>query len=69
MLYASPFDPDAPDYERFPLAREAQALECTVEEGELLYLPAGWVHQVRALGESLSMNLWADDWPLGCPVP
>ena len=37
---------------------------CTVEPGDLLYVPAGWFHQVRALEFSLSSNRWARGVPL-----
>ena len=59
ILFGSPFDPEAPDYERFPLAREATMIECLVEPGDMLYVPAGWYHQVRSLAFSLSSNRWA----------
>ena len=59
ILFGSPFDPEAPDYERFPLAREATMIECLVEAGDMLYVPAGWYHQVRSLAFSLSSNRWA----------
>jgi hypothetical protein len=65
ILFGSPFDPEAPDYERFPLARRAAMIECIVQPGELLYVPAGWYHQVRALCFSLSANRWARGLPLG----
>ena len=64
MLFGSPFDPEAPDFERFPLARQASFIECVVAPGELLYLPAGWYHQVRSLTFSLSANRWARGLPL-----
>jgi len=64
VLLGSPFDPEAPDYEAFPLARKARLVECTVGAGEMLYLPAGWFHQVRALELSLSVNRWTRDQPL-----
>jgi hypothetical protein len=63
LLYGSPFDPEAPDFERFPLARQASLIECIVNPGELLYVPAGWYHQVRALTFSLSANRWARGLP------
>lgn len=69
VLYASRFDPDAPDFDSFPLARQAKPVECIVKPGELLYLPAGWFHHVRALEPSLSANRWARDVPMavnGC---
>jgi hypothetical protein len=59
ILSGSPFDPEAPDFDRFPLARQAQLVEVIVAPGEMLYVPAGWYHQVRALSFSLSSNRWA----------
>ena len=64
ILFGSPFDPEAPDFERFPLARQASMIECIVEPGDMLYVPAGWYHQVRALTFSLSSNRWARAVPL-----
>ena len=63
ILFGSPFDPEAPDFERFPLARQATTIECIVNPGDLLYVPAGWYHQVRALTFSLSSNRWARALP------
>ena len=31
----------------FPHFLEATCLECEVKEGDMLYLPAGWFHEVR----------------------
>jgi hypothetical protein len=64
VLYGSPFDPEHPDFERFPLARQAALVECIVNPGDMLYVPAGWYHQVRALTFSLSANRWARAMPL-----
>ena len=64
ILFGSPVDPEAPDFERFPLARQASLIECIVEPGDMLYVPAGWYHQVRALTFSLSSNRWARAMPL-----
>ncbi|WP_050478030.1 cupin-like domain-containing protein [Herbaspirillum rhizosphaerae] len=64
ILFGSPFDPEAPDFERFPLARQAAMIECIMQPGELLYVPAGWYHQVRSLTFSLSANRWARALPL-----
>jgi hypothetical protein len=63
ILFGSPFDPDAPDFDKFPLARQATMIECVVNPGDLLYVPAGWYHQVRALTFSLSSNRWARALP------
>jgi hypothetical protein len=63
ILFGSPFDPEAPDFEKFPLARQAATIECIVNPGDMLYVPAGWYHQVRALTFSLSANRWARALP------
>jgi len=59
ILFGSPFDPEAPDFDQFPLARQATMIEVIVTPGDMLYVPAGWYHQVRALTFSLSSNRWA----------
>ena len=64
VLFGSPVDPEAPDFDRFPLARQAALVEVIVEPGDMLYVPAGWYHQVRALSFSLSANRWARGRPL-----
>ncbi|MGF6274997.1 hypothetical protein ABIB38_003394 [Massilia sp. UYP11] len=64
LLFGSPFDPEAPDFEALPLARQAALVEIVVEPGDMLYVPAGWYHQVRALSFSLSSNRWARGQPL-----
>ena len=64
LLFGSPVDPEAPDFERYPLARQAALVEIIVEPGDMLYVPAGWYHQVRALSFSLSSNRWARGQPL-----
>jgi hypothetical protein len=63
MLFGSPFNPEAPDYDKFPLARQAALTEIIVNPGDMLYVPAGWYHQVRALTFSLSSNRWARGLP------
>jgi hypothetical protein len=67
VLFGSPFDPEAPDFDAFPLARQAAIVEVVVEPGDMLYVPAGWYHQVRALSFSLSSNRWARAVPLALP--
>lgn len=43
------FKPEAPDYERYPMARDAKSISVTLNPGELIIQPAGWFHQVYAL--------------------
>ncbi|MEH6434428.1 cupin-like domain-containing protein [Massilia sp. DD77] len=64
LLFGSPFDPEAPDFDRFPLARQAALVELVVQPGDMLYVPAGWYHQVRSLSFSLSSNRWSRALPM-----
>lgn len=63
VLFGSPVDPETPDFDRYPLARQATMIEVIVQPGDMLYVPAGWYHQVRALTFSLSSNRWARGLP------
>lgn len=64
ILFGSPFDPEKPDFDRYPLARQASLVEVQVNPGELLYVPAGWYHQVSSLTFSLSCNRWSRAMPM-----
>lgn len=52
----TPVDGSMLDFERFPLLREVQLLECILEPGELLFLPVGCWHYVEGLDPSISMS-------------
>jgi ribosomal protein L16 Arg81 hydroxylase len=52
----SAVDCERPDYNRFPLYRQAQALEIVLNPGEMIYLPQGHWHQVVALEPSISVS-------------
>jgi hypothetical protein len=52
-------DAENPDFQRHPLFREAQVRECTVEPGDMLYMPPGMLHHVRSLDCTMSFNV---DW-------
>lgn len=64
LLFGSPFDPAAPDFDRFPLARQASIIDFVVKPGDMLYVPAGWYHQVSSLAFSLSANRWSRSIPM-----
>lgn len=45
--------------ERFPDASRASPVAAIVEAGDVLYIPAGWWHDVRgAPGHNVSLNYW-----------
>ncbi len=52
----SQLDGGAIDVERFPSFEHARVIECTIEPGELLFLPVGWWHYVEALDVSATMT-------------
>lgn len=52
----SEVDMSAPDYERFPKLKEANVVEVVLEPGDVLFLPVGWWHWVRALDISISVT-------------
>jgi len=52
----SAVDCEAPDYDKFPLFRQVSQIELVLEPGEVLFLPVGWWHHVRALDESITVS-------------
>jgi ribosomal protein L16 Arg81 hydroxylase len=58
----SPVDPEAPDLERFPRFAAARVSTCTVEGGDILYLPPGTLHKVVSETGCISFNLDWHDW-------
>jgi len=51
----SMFDPSAPDFERYPKAKEARVFNAVVEEGETVVLPSRWWHWTKSLTPSVTL--------------
>jgi hypothetical protein len=54
-----------PDYERYPLFRQAVRQTVVVHAGETLFLPCGWWHTARSLDFTISVafdQLGPDNW-------
>ncbi|STY31415.1 Uncharacterised protein [Legionella wadsworthii] len=48
-----------PDYIRFPLFRNAAYLEGKLAEGDILFIPAYWLHSFKHLGGiNINLNFW-----------
>ena len=62
MPHLSQLDPESPDRERFPLyaAAAPTRLDVDIQAGELLFLPAGWFHQVSSSGRHIAVSFFAD---------
>lgn len=54
----SRIDPEAPDAGRYPRVRRATFFTGELAPGDMLYIPRGWWHFLRAPGSSISLNLW-----------
>ncbi|OQR96007.1 hypothetical protein THRCLA_07404 [Thraustotheca clavata] len=59
----SPIDINSPDLARYPLFKQAKSMNCLINEGDALYLPAYWWHEVRsypAKGDhrNVAVNFW-----------
>lgn len=52
-------DPEAPDFEKYPLYRQATPRQVLVEPGDVFYMPPGMLHHVRSLDAAMSFNV---DW-------
>ena len=48
--------PDNPDLKRFPLFEKTKGLECTVGPGEMIVVPADWIHWVISLDPTISLT-------------
>jgi hypothetical protein len=65
------FDPNLPDFDRFPLARKAFGWQCRLQAGECIYIPAGWYHQVTVTSKwAVNVNFsWPRPFPQGLVAP
>jgi LPS sulfotransferase NodH len=52
----SDVDPEDPDYKRWPELRNATFIDVILEPGEVLFVPVGWWHHVRALDPSIMIS-------------
>ncbi|HET6145791.1 MAG TPA: cupin-like domain-containing protein [Candidatus Acidoferrales bacterium] len=55
-LYNGKVNVDGPDFETFPLLRNATAYECILAPGELLFIPHHWWHHVVSLEKTITVN-------------
>jgi LPS sulfotransferase NodH len=52
----SDVDCENPDFSRHPTFRNATVIDIVVEPGEVLFMPVGWWHHVRALDVSMTVS-------------
>jgi hypothetical protein len=65
LLYRIPFtvhsgvDIENPDYEKFPGLRFVRGFQCTISNGETLFIPSGWWHYITYLEGGYAISLRA----------
>jgi hypothetical protein len=55
-IYQGAVDPANPDWDKFPLLRNANAHCCVLNPGEMLFLPADWWHHVVAIDDVITIS-------------
>ena len=74
----SSIDVDSVDYTKYPMLRHVdQYHHVTMEEGDCLFIPYHWFHQVNSVanenGQNLAINVWFshvfDHRPVKCDLP
>jgi lysine-specific demethylase 8 len=56
--HKSQIDPETPDLKAFPLFARCKLYAATLEPGDVLFIPKGWWHYLRADNVSISVNCW-----------
>jgi lysine-specific demethylase 8 len=50
---------DQPDIDKFPKFEKAKCIECVLEPGEMLFIPAFWWHKVYSLDQlNIAVSFW-----------
>jgi len=57
-------DIDEPDLEQVPDFKKAVRYEGVLEEGDIIFIPALWFHNITALDFSISVNVFWKNLPL-----
>lgn len=52
---------EQPDVSKYPDFEQAQRYECVLEQGDMLFIPAFWWHQVTSETEAVSVNVFFGD--------
>ncbi|KAL0047167.1 hypothetical protein WJX82_008352 [Trebouxia sp. C0006] len=55
---SSQVEVDDPDFEAHPEFANLVATECILQPGQMLFIPPGWWHYVKALSVSFSVSFW-----------
>lgn len=53
-------DPENPNYEQYPLSIKSHFIELILYPKDMLFIPEGWFHYVKALDIQMSINFWTN---------
>lgn len=62
VIFGSSVNIDDPDLDRYPLYAKATPYRVVLEEGDILYLPAYWHHEVQSLPDEEGLNIAVNFW-------
>lgn len=54
----SDFNPQKPDFDKFPKAHKVKFFDLMMQPGTVLYIPSFWWHQVESCSTAISVNIW-----------
>ncbi len=57
----SHFDPENPDFDKYPAAKNLKGYEATFGHGETVFMPSLWWHHIRYVDGGFSLALRAND--------
>ncbi|XP_065648849.1 uncharacterized protein LOC100207979 isoform X3 [Hydra vulgaris] len=58
----SSLDVDKVNFTKYPALREVEYIHCTMEEGDCLFIPWRWYHQVNSISNKNSQNIAVNIW-------
>lgn len=48
------------DLDKYPLFANAEAFQAELNANDMLFLPAGWYHEVHSYGKNIALNFWVN---------
>lgn len=54
----SDFNPQKPNFDKFPKAYNVEFYDLMMNPGTILYIPSFWWHQVESCSAAISVNIW-----------
>jgi len=61
-MVMSPVDIKNPDLEKYPKFANANSIECTISQSDVLFIPAFWWHEVQSVADENRRNIAVNYW-------